>query len=163
VVLENVVFYTTAASVTLVSVTGPNLNPPGCGGFTMRGCLLYGGVSGLDIVAAHFCLIEHNLLWNQTGQALTIANVWNSDQTDNRIVYNIFQTGVTPSTGINLKCGGNYIAENKFLGFQAAISLDAANLNVNTGNLMVMGNSIEGFFDAGVILSRSSGTFSFEH
>jgi hypothetical protein len=96
---------------------------------------------------------------NHINVGLLIENQNTGDSGDNAVIGNSFAAGTAPVAGIEwLSSGGTRIESNKVLGNDATSTLLNAGANVNTGNLFVDNNSIEGFTTNGILLETTATT-----
>lgn len=91
------------------------------------------------------------------GTAITVENQVNADNGDANILGSVFANPSGVGKGIlQLSSGGLRVVNNKFLGFKRAYH-GQPGVGVQTSDLIVVGNSLEGYTEGGVYLESGGG------
>ncbi len=156
------------AGVAAITVTGTAANENS--GSKFERLTLNGGIAiGIDFVKASLWTLSNSQIVssNSGGTAIRVANGNNGDSGDSTIYSSTIQQ--TGGAGIGIawnSSGGLRIENNKILGSTMAngISINLAN-GVNTSDIFIVGNSIEGLTTSGigVNLTRAGTTGGLNH
>jgi len=138
------------------------------GGATMnansrfRSLQMNGPWIGINATGAYAWLADTVFMGNFVSVALVVGNSFVGDAGDSTISNCVLTTNVVTAIGIShVSSGGLRIISNKHIGGFCFYSLGLAS-GVNTSDLLITGNSIEGTSSSGLLASRQSttGTFS---
>jgi hypothetical protein len=123
---------------------------------------LYGFPNCLQFGAAAYWSILNSKFINYSGNGIVVQNTNNPDSGDSIIEGCQFITsvGTTPVAIAYQSSGGLKVIGNKINGGSYGIFL-GLNASANTGDLLILGNSIENQAITGIELARSSGTANF--
>ncbi len=127
---------------------------------TITGCYIVNQHIGVQSETGHGFTIENNYIVNTVLHGISVRNHLSPDTGDSAIINNIFDTIGEGAAIFQASSGGLRILGNKILHHSYGVDL-LLDDGVHTSNLIIQGNSIEGFTDTGVRLRKAGdGTFS---
>jgi len=116
---------------------------------------------GINATGAYLWVAERVFIGNYLSSGIAVGNTFNGDAGDSTIRDCLFSTTSTTAAAItHLSSGGLRVINNKNIGGFCFYQLNLA-AGVNTSDLLITGNSIEGTSSSGLLANRQgSGTFS---
>lgn len=117
---------------------------------------------GIHFTAANNWSVTECKFVNYTTAGIIVENTVNSDSGDGVIANSLLNTGVTTGSGILQKSGGGVkVTGCKFNGGAYGYNLQFN--STSTGDLVIVGNSIENCTQAAINFARTTGTGSFSN
>lgn len=149
---------TAGAIVTLAGGLTQNISS------TFRDCTFIGGYDQIDATVAADWTIDNCVFYNYARFGVYVADTYNPDAGDSAIVNCSFATTTSTAVAVSqASSGGLKLVCNKIVGGSIGYNLSVSPSGASTLDLIIVGNSIEGQADFGILLQRVIGSNVFRN